>query len=187
MAKDNSPREKSATAALIWTVGMADILIAAALIWKLCTMQSPFKATNSSMGNSASRVISQSIIPRLIIGAIQTGATTSTLAVAMMVSSYIGKDSSNAPTAFHYLTGPLYVLTLLYNLNLQRDNEGPAYPTPTHDFCVDGSHLDCTEMVLTDPVGSGGDTSKSFPTTVAKDTDVESHATLPSPLRVRGC
>ncbi|KAF8195228.1 hypothetical protein K438DRAFT_801378 [Mycena galopus ATCC 62051] len=95
-AKGDSPKTQAATSALIWTVGTAgtDISIAISLIWKLCTMQSPFKTNNS-------------LITRLIIAAIQTGSTTSTVAVAIMVSYYIVKDGSNAPTAFFYLIGPL--------------------------------------------------------------------------------
>ncbi|KAJ6556022.1 hypothetical protein B0H19DRAFT_1262142 [Mycena capillaripes] len=109
MASDISARNHAATAALIWTVGTAaaDICIAAALIWKLVTMRTSFKRTNS-------------LIRRLVIGAIQTGSATSVIAVATLVAFYIGKSSSNVPTAFHYLIGPLYVLTLLYNFNLRK-------------------------------------------------------------------
>ncbi|KAJ7837681.1 hypothetical protein B0H14DRAFT_3460007 [Mycena olivaceomarginata] len=140
IANDISSRNKALTAGLIWTFGTAagDILIAAALIWKLITMRTSYKATKSS---------------RLVVGAIQTGSTTSTVAVASMVSYFIGKpgkDSSNGarsissfnaiqysnspthpiggavPTALHYLVCPMCMLTLLYNLNLRRHRDEDA-------------------------------------------------------------
>ncbi|KAJ7710067.1 hypothetical protein B0H14DRAFT_707609 [Mycena olivaceomarginata] len=52
--------------------------------------------------------------------AVQTGSTTSTAAVATMVSYYILKNNSNVATAIYYLIGPLYLLTLLYNFNLRQ-------------------------------------------------------------------
>ncbi|KAJ7759839.1 hypothetical protein B0H14DRAFT_2974051 [Mycena olivaceomarginata] len=100
---DYSSRNQAATGVVIFTV---DILIAVALIWKLVTMKASFINTNS-------------LIHRLVVGAIQTGSTTSTIAVVVMVSYYINKES-NVPTAFNYMMSPLYVVTLLYNLNLQR-------------------------------------------------------------------
>ncbi|KAJ7729424.1 hypothetical protein B0H14DRAFT_2999958 [Mycena olivaceomarginata] len=105
---DYSSRNQAATGVVIFTVGTAgaDILIAVALIWKLVTMKASFINTNS-------------LIHRLVVGAIQTGSTTSTIAVVVMVSYYINKES-NVPTAFNYMMSPLYVVTLLYNLNLQR-------------------------------------------------------------------
>ncbi|KAJ7916674.1 hypothetical protein B0H13DRAFT_2323150 [Mycena leptocephala] len=95
-------RNNAATGVVIFTAGTAgaDILIAVALIWKLVTMKT-------------------SLIHRLVVGAIQTGSTTSTIAVVVVVSYYINKES-NVPTAFNYMMSPLYVVTLLYNLNLQR-------------------------------------------------------------------
>ncbi|KAF8172952.1 hypothetical protein K438DRAFT_1981145 [Mycena galopus ATCC 62051] len=130
----------------------ADIFIAAALIWKLCTMQSEFQATSS-------------LITRLVFGAIQTGATTSTVALGMMVTYYICKDGSNAPTAFSYLIGPLYVLTLLYNLNLRPRDDGQVISL-TVDFSRDD--VQRTAMVSIDPpdenTQSRVESSRSFST-----------------------
>ncbi|KAJ7306321.1 hypothetical protein DFH08DRAFT_902186 [Mycena albidolilacea] len=104
-----SSRDKGVTAATLWAAGSAtaDVLIAAVLIWKLTTMRTSFKRTNS-------------LIQRLVVGAVQTGSTTSTAAVATMVSYYILKNNSNVATAIYYLIGPLYMLTLLYNFNLRQ-------------------------------------------------------------------
>ncbi|KAJ7805105.1 hypothetical protein B0H14DRAFT_3485389 [Mycena olivaceomarginata] len=136
MASEIASRHEAATAALIWTVGTAvgDILIAVALIWKLITMRTSYKSTNS-------------LIHRLIIGAIQTGSTTSTVAVATMVAYYIRKDNSNVPTAFHYLIGPLYMLTLLYNFNLRRYRAG---------LSRSGSRRSDTRLTALDAMGMDG-------------------------------
>ncbi|KAJ7865189.1 hypothetical protein B0H14DRAFT_3443155 [Mycena olivaceomarginata] len=118
-------RDKGVTAATLWAAGSAtaDVLIAAVLIWKLTTMRTSFKRTSSLL-----------LIQRLVVGAVQTGSTTSTAAVATMVSYYILKNNSNdynlpthlirsggtVATAIYYLIGPLYMLTLLYNFNLRQ-------------------------------------------------------------------
>ncbi|KAF8168825.1 hypothetical protein K438DRAFT_1983679 [Mycena galopus ATCC 62051] len=105
---DFSSRNKVATGVLVFTVGTAtaDILIAVSLIWKLVTMKTSFITTSS-------------LIDRLVVGAFQTGSTTSMVAVAVVISYYLDKES-NVPGVFNYLMSPLYVVTLLYNLNLQR-------------------------------------------------------------------
>ncbi|KAJ7736458.1 hypothetical protein B0H16DRAFT_1730796 [Mycena metata] len=106
---DYSSRNNAATGVVIFTAGTAgaDILITIALIWKLVTMKTE-------------------LIHRLVIGAIQTGSTTSTIVIVIVVSYYMNKES-NVPTAFNYLMSPLYVVTLLYNLNLQR-RDGTSDP-----------------------------------------------------------
>ncbi|KAJ7860059.1 hypothetical protein B0H14DRAFT_3863864 [Mycena olivaceomarginata] len=148
IASDISSRNKALTAGLIWTFGTAagDIFIAAALIWKLITMRTSYKATNS-------------LIQRLVVGAIQTGSTTSTVAVASMVSYFIGKDGSNVPTAFHSLVAPLYMLTLLYNFNLRRyrgdliirgSDRTETHLTGRDSMCMDNIHVHRTAVVSID-------------------------------------
>ncbi|KAJ6449330.1 hypothetical protein C8R45DRAFT_1044882 [Mycena sanguinolenta] len=112
---DYSSRNKAATGAVIFAAGTAgaDILITVALIWNLVSMKTNFIKTDS-------------LIHRLVRGAIQTGSTTSTIAVVVVVSYYINKES-NVPTAFNYLMSPLYVVTLLYNLNLQRPDGSSGF------------------------------------------------------------
>ncbi|KAJ7937641.1 hypothetical protein B0H13DRAFT_2302463 [Mycena leptocephala] len=63
-----------------------------------------------------------SLIQPLVLGTIQTGSATSAIAIMTMVAFYIGKNNTIVPTAFHYLIGPLYMLTLLYNFNLRRQD-----------------------------------------------------------------
>ncbi|KAJ6465688.1 hypothetical protein C8R45DRAFT_490540 [Mycena sanguinolenta] len=145
VANQISSRDRAADAALVWTIGTAgsDIFITLALIWKLCTMRTAFISTDS-------------LIRRLAIGAIQTGSTTSTISVATLVAYYIAKDGSNAPTAFHYLISPLYLLTLLYNFNLQPhgrvSNSGTSGvgDSRTPNFCMDGIQVHRTTVISTE-------------------------------------
>ncbi|KAF8195231.1 hypothetical protein K438DRAFT_1934377 [Mycena galopus ATCC 62051] len=180
-AKGDSPRTQAATSALVWTVGTAgaDISIAIALVWKLCTVtvQSQVKTNNS-------------LIYRLIIAAIQTGTTTSTVAIAMMVSYYIVKDGSNAPTAFFYLIDPLYVLTLLYNLNLRPQGDTstsePTGPPTDHsltdEFCMDEIRVHRSTVLSMDSAAGNtrtglGHTSRSLAQTKPQeDSDVSETA-----------
>ncbi|KAF7373823.1 hypothetical protein MSAN_00594000 [Mycena sanguinolenta] len=178
MANQISSRDKAAAAALVWTIGTAgsDIFITVALIWKLCTMRTAFFSTDS-------------LIRRLAIGAIQTGSTTSTISIATMVSYYIGKDGSNAPTAFHYLIGPCYLLTLLYNLTLQpHDRVGKSGTsgfgeTEAPNFCMDGIHVHRTEVISTELISARRPTviSRIYcdkkPNEVAADCSYSSHLT----------
>ncbi|KAJ7036326.1 hypothetical protein C8F04DRAFT_1394339 [Mycena alexandri] len=176
MANEISSRDKAAVAALIWTVATAsaDIFIAITLIWKLYTMKTSYKVTNR-------------LIQRLAIGAMQTGSTTSTVAVATMVAYYIGKDNSNVPTAFHYLIGPLYVLTLLYNYNLRRRDgfdgstrSGTRRSAETRltNICMDGIQVHRTAIISVDaPNENGGvhipNTQRFGDTKLNEDTDGE--------------
>ncbi|KAJ7895018.1 hypothetical protein B0H13DRAFT_2525002 [Mycena leptocephala] len=148
---DVNARDKAAVAALVWTVGTAsaDVLIAAALIWRLVIMRnkSTFKST-------------QSRIRRLTLGTIQTGSATSIMALMTLIMFYARGDASNIPTAFHYQVGSMYVLTLLYNLNLRKRNavsgaaRSGSRSTETHNgnnnICMDGIHVHRTTIATMD-------------------------------------
>ncbi|KAF7378038.1 hypothetical protein MSAN_00227700 [Mycena sanguinolenta] len=58
------------------------------------------------------------LIHRVMISAIQSGCATSLVAIAGMIA-IIFKVDSNIPAIFFFLLGPLYLLTLLSNLNLR--------------------------------------------------------------------
>ncbi|KAF8182403.1 hypothetical protein K438DRAFT_1975536 [Mycena galopus ATCC 62051] len=135
-------REIGNTGSLLFTVGMAsaDVFIAVAFIWKLLTLKSPFDPTNS-------------LIHRLIVGAIQTGSTLSIVALAMLISGHATKKSSTVPAALSYLIGPMYVLTLLYNLNLRLYDDVGASDTGTDDSLTHPSltHPSLTRPPLTHP------------------------------------
>ncbi|KAJ7302149.1 hypothetical protein DFH08DRAFT_978141 [Mycena albidolilacea] len=150
IAGDISSRNKVLTAGLIWTFGTAagDILIAAALIWKLITMRTSYKSTNS-------------LIQRLVVGAIQTGSTTSTVAIAALVAYFIGGNRSNVPTAFHSLVAPLYMLTLLYNFNLRRHRD--------KDASVGDSDLTATHLTRPNAIWMSRDMHLTGPDTMRLD------------------
>ncbi|KAF8187921.1 hypothetical protein K438DRAFT_1972615 [Mycena galopus ATCC 62051] len=139
-----SARNKAKVAAQIWLIATAsaDISIAMALIWKLHTMKSSYNGT-------------QSLIKRLIIGAVRTGSATSIVAV-MTLLLYIVNEESNVPTAFHFLSGPLYMLTLLYNVNLRRHeaviSTGRSKENPSNHTCLDGIQVHRTSVVTTDRI-----------------------------------
>ncbi|KAJ7337719.1 hypothetical protein DFH08DRAFT_1015108 [Mycena albidolilacea] len=103
-------RDKANTAALVWTISTAatDSCIAGALIWQLLSMKSCCLLKDT-----------RSLIKRPIIRTVQTGSTTSVVAIITLVS-YLKNDSNSVPTACNFLIAPLYVLTLLSNFNLRR-------------------------------------------------------------------
>ncbi|KAF8128058.1 hypothetical protein K438DRAFT_2000480 [Mycena galopus ATCC 62051] len=82
-----------------------------------------------------------SLIHCLIIGAIQTSSTTSIVALVMLISTYTIKHSSTVSTALFYAIGPLYVLTLIYNLNLRLYDDVGASDTGT------GGSLMCPSLM----------------------------------------
>ncbi|KAJ7108195.1 hypothetical protein C8R44DRAFT_938197 [Mycena epipterygia] len=140
---DYSARDKLELSALIWIISTAaaDILTAAALIWKLRTMKTTFKGTKS-------------LIQRLTITAIQTGSATSIASIITLIS-YIAKPTSNVPTACFYLVGPLYVISLLYNLNLRQHDalsgsNGRSNSEGNSGLRMDGIHVHRTAMVTVD-------------------------------------
>ncbi|KAJ7840678.1 hypothetical protein B0H14DRAFT_3869402 [Mycena olivaceomarginata] len=145
-----SARDKAEISALVWLIStaMADISIAAALIWKLRTLKTGFKGT-------------QSLINRLIIQTVQTGSTTSVVSIVTLVS-YIIKNDSNVPTACCYLIGPLYLLTLFYNLNLrQHDLSLSGWGGSTSEgnginggMRMDGIHVHRVTVEAADPTRS---------------------------------
>ncbi|KAJ7356970.1 hypothetical protein DFH08DRAFT_469958 [Mycena albidolilacea] len=137
-------RNKAQMAVLTWTIStaVADIGIAAVLIWQLRSMKSTFKDT-------------QSLIKRLIIQAIRTGSTTSVISIITLIS-YVVKNDSNVETACHFLIGPLYVLTLLYNFNTRQHNQisgsgrSNSEGTNTNAVRMDGIHVHRTALVTVD-------------------------------------
>ncbi|KAJ7306320.1 hypothetical protein DFH08DRAFT_1054547 [Mycena albidolilacea] len=178
-----------------------DILIAAALIWKLTTMKTSFKRTNS-------------LIKRLVVGAVQTGSTTSTAAVATMVSYYILDESSNGAldfliqfiqrlqssdslyprtggtvsTAIYYLIGPLYMLTLLYNLNLRQyrdridtnvSESTDIRLTGSDAMGMDGIHFHRTAIVSIDPPDEDASRSRVDVTVTKLSPDTEGGLSAP--------
>ncbi|KAJ7166300.1 hypothetical protein C8R43DRAFT_985420, partial [Mycena crocata] len=112
-----SERSKGTTPTLIWIIASAaaDVSIATALIWRLQGMKTTFKETNT-------------LIHRIMLRSIQSGATTS-VATLLIIVTYLRKKDSNLPTLFCFQLGPLYVLTLLYNFNLRQQHNDEVHRT----------------------------------------------------------
>ncbi|THU85832.1 hypothetical protein K435DRAFT_970544 [Dendrothele bispora CBS 962.96] len=91
--------------AIVWllTQTVTDITITAALVFRLYTMQAVSKEA-------------ESIIRRIVRQAVQTGATTAIVATTAL-TIYLLFNMSNIETALTFVIGPLYLVTLLYNVN----------------------------------------------------------------------
>lgn len=100
-----SQRDHNIKTVTLWLVASvaADIAIAAALVWRLKSMDSPFPST-------------QSLIHQLIVTSISTGSATSLLAVVCLIL-YLIDTHINITVGFGFCLGRLYSLTMLFNLN----------------------------------------------------------------------
>ncbi|KAJ7223564.1 hypothetical protein GGX14DRAFT_558131 [Mycena pura] len=103
-------RDRVKIPALIWLVteAVADLGIAAALLWELRDSRPASKNMRSFMN-------------RLVAVTIQTGTGTATLALAALIG-YLLKEESNVPGGITYTLGRAYVLCMLANLNLRSSN-----------------------------------------------------------------
>ncbi|KAJ7983246.1 hypothetical protein DFH06DRAFT_1318696 [Mycena polygramma] len=125
-----------------------DVLIAAGLIWKLRSMKSNFKNTNTFLN-------------RVMVGAVRTGSPTAICSVLALVM-YLHAPKGDVSTFFFLQFAPLYTLTLLSNFNVRRHGQqvGMAQTTETGPgiprFAAGSSeiHIHRTAIVFTDPVES---------------------------------
>ncbi|KAJ7653116.1 hypothetical protein DFH06DRAFT_526570 [Mycena polygramma] len=138
---------------LIWAVSsfMADIAIAAALVFTLRGMKSSFTDTNR-------------LLRRVMIIAIQNGCATSLMALGSMTAVII-KVNSNITSAFYFTLAPLYVLTLLSNFNLRENGKSGSRSGwsssrnnntqigPRSDIVIEGIHVR-RDGGLNDPIES---------------------------------
>ncbi|KAF7326040.1 hypothetical protein MKEN_00454900 [Mycena kentingensis (nom. inval.)] len=139
----------------VWSISLAacDVFIAAALIWQLSKMKTTFKDT-------------QSLIQRLIIGAIQTGATTTTLAL-FLLTFFLVNPSNSLAALFVCAIGPCYLHTLFINFNSRRatgaTRSGATRTTSdtrpninnVNTIIMDGIQVHRTAIVTRDPPGPG--------------------------------
>ncbi|KAF9043511.1 hypothetical protein BDZ89DRAFT_1059423 [Hymenopellis radicata] len=95
------------TPVIVWLISTAvtDILIAAVLIWQLYRIKTSYKTARY-------------MIQRLMRAAMQTGTTTSVIALSVLIS-YLVNNTSNVGVGICFILGRVYILTLLYNLNLR--------------------------------------------------------------------
>ncbi|KAJ6506292.1 hypothetical protein C8R47DRAFT_1066441 [Mycena vitilis] len=125
-----------------------DVLIAAGLIWKLRSMKSNFKSTNTFLN-------------RVMVGAVRTGSPTAICSILALIT-YLHAPKGDVSTFFFLQFAPLYTLTLLSNFNVRRhgQNVGQAQMTETGPGVprvAAGSseiHIHRTAIVFTDPTDS---------------------------------
>ncbi|KAJ7861020.1 hypothetical protein B0H14DRAFT_3445747 [Mycena olivaceomarginata] len=97
----------------IWLVNqaVADLSIAAALLWELRKVKSDFKETRSMLKRLAARTI-------------QTGTVSATVA-AIALTTYLLNNESNVTVGIGFCIGRVYVLTMLSNLNFRHSKPAP--------------------------------------------------------------
>ncbi|KAF9043520.1 hypothetical protein BDZ89DRAFT_1059431 [Hymenopellis radicata] len=95
------------TPAIVWLTmtSVTDILIAAVLIWQLYHIKTSYKTARY-------------MIQRLMRNAMQTGTTTSVIALSVLIS-YLCNNTSNVGVGLCFIQGRVYILSLLYNLNVR--------------------------------------------------------------------
>ncbi|KAF9043506.1 hypothetical protein BDZ89DRAFT_1059415 [Hymenopellis radicata] len=136
------------TPVIVWltTTAVTDVLITAVLIWQLYNMKTSFKTT-------------EHVIQRLMRISMQTGSTTSVIAICILIT-YLVNNTSNVGTGLSFILGRIYILTLLFNLTLRtripkrtststvRDSYGSRCgPTMT---MTDGVHVQRNSVVHVD-------------------------------------
>ncbi|KAF7304133.1 hypothetical protein MIND_00644900 [Mycena indigotica] len=101
-------RDRIIPICMVWLIAsvVADIGIAAALVLQLRSYKSTFART-------------QSVIHRLIVGAIQTGSVTAVVAVVVL-TTFVVWPRTSISLAGWFLLGRLYGCTLLFNLVARR-------------------------------------------------------------------
>ncbi|KAJ7605858.1 hypothetical protein DFH06DRAFT_1150341 [Mycena polygramma] len=132
-----------------------DVLIAAGLIWKLRSMKTTFKNTNTSAASSFK------FLNRVMVGAVRTGSPTAICSVLALVM-YLHAPKGDVSTFFFLQFAPLYMLTLLSNFNVRRYGQqvGMAQTTETGPgiprVAANSSeiHIHRTAIVFTDPIES---------------------------------
>ncbi|KAJ6461545.1 hypothetical protein DFH09DRAFT_1229037 [Mycena vulgaris] len=118
-------REKVRIPAMIWLVteAVADLSIAAALLWEL-------KKARPTL------VHTRSVLDRLVALTIRTGTATATLAVATVIA-FLLKEETTIPTGIVYTLGRVYVLSMLANLNIRRSGRSASMASGGVSSAVD--------------------------------------------------
>ncbi|KAJ7677054.1 hypothetical protein DFH06DRAFT_617633 [Mycena polygramma] len=143
--------------AIIYSIAQAvvDVLIAVGLIWKLRSMKSSFKRTNTFLN-------------RVMVGALRTGSITALCAI-LVLAIFLHNKSSVLSTLFSFQLAPLYTLTLLFNFNLRRKYVQPLTIPKTSEIgngifnttlLLSGIHIHRTAIVAMDPIDHIVDTDR---------------------------
>ncbi|KAK1231446.1 hypothetical protein PQX77_005426 [Marasmius sp. AFHP31] len=143
-----------------------DVGITLILILRLYSMKTSFKQT-------------ETIIQRLIRTSMQTGSTTCVVAIITLIT-YLINNASNVETAFAFILGRVYVLTLLYNVNLRATNrdqpiaDSSSAPHPQPTVSLGGIQVHRTAHVHMDEEYGLDSPTKKNANDASSRTDVES-------------
>ncbi|KAF7374498.1 hypothetical protein MSAN_00334400 [Mycena sanguinolenta] len=113
-------RAKVRIPAATWLISeaIADVCIAAALIWEFRKARTVFTDTKS-------------ILNRLVALTIQSGGAGAAIALSSLIA-FLCNNESNVPAGIAYCLGRVYILTMLANLNLrQSGRNGSSRATPS--------------------------------------------------------
>ncbi|KAJ7101913.1 hypothetical protein C8R44DRAFT_808866 [Mycena epipterygia] len=135
-------RKKVRIPATIWLVteAMADLSIAAALLWELRKARPTFVETRT-----------RSVVDRLVALTIRTGTATATLAVAALIA-FLLDDENNVSVGIAYTLGRVYMLSMLANLNVRKSGRSRSTSVDSGD--------------MSSPAGLG---TLTFPSSIATD------------------
>ncbi|KAJ6550957.1 hypothetical protein DFH09DRAFT_1167955 [Mycena vulgaris] len=118
-------REKVKIPGMIWLVteAVADLTIAAALLWELKKARPTLTETRS-------------VLDRLVVSTIRTGTATATLAVTTFIA-YLLKEETNICVGIAYTLGRVYVLSMLANLNIRWSGKSASMASGDVSSAVD--------------------------------------------------
>ncbi|KAJ7223542.1 hypothetical protein GGX14DRAFT_694431 [Mycena pura] len=136
--------------ALIWltTEAVADLGIAAALLWELRDSRAICRSTRSA----------NSLLNRLVAVTIRTGTATATLTVAAL-AAFLLKTDSNIPGGITYTLGRTYTLSMLANLNIRRSTSYSSSCSITSTGVSRGLRTPSEGVTFTIPTDGTGDLS----------------------------
>ncbi|KAJ7724767.1 hypothetical protein B0H16DRAFT_1595678 [Mycena metata] len=143
--------QKGVPLTIIWTVACAicDVAIAISLLWTFRGMKTTFKDTDR-------------LLHRVTVISVRTGCAASLVSIGAMISTIISPYSTIAEI-FLYTLVPLYLMSLLSNLNLHGSGKSTSRPwshTRKNTFAgsanivINGIHVQHTILTTGDPPAS---------------------------------
>ncbi|KAF8202803.1 hypothetical protein K438DRAFT_1758109 [Mycena galopus ATCC 62051] len=135
-------REKVKIPAPIWliTEAVADLSIAAALLWQLLKARPTLVETRS-------------VLDRLMMLTIQSGAATATVAAAALIA-YLLDEEGNVTVGFAYTLGRMYILSMLANLNVRRSGKSSSVDSDGVSSTAGLGTLTIPLFIVTDDLGN---------------------------------
>ncbi|KAJ7751407.1 hypothetical protein B0H16DRAFT_1548314 [Mycena metata] len=136
---------------IVWTAAcaMCDVAIAISLLWILGGMKTTFKDTDR-------------LLYRVTVISVRNGCTTSLVSTGAMITTIIFPYSTIAKI-FLYMLAPLYLMSLLSNLNLHGSRKSGSRPwsysrknafAGNANIVINGIHVQHTILTTGDPPAS---------------------------------